>query len=68
MNVVLADVQADALERAAAEMRGLGAEVLPFRLDVSQAHEVEALGAATAARASARRTSSSTTPASAPAA
>jgi NAD(P)-dependent dehydrogenase (short-subunit alcohol dehydrogenase family) len=50
MNVVLADVQADALERAAAELRGLGAEVLPFRLDVSQAHEVEALGAATAAR------------------
>ncbi len=50
MNVVLADVQADALERAAAELRGLGAEVLPFRLDVSQAHEVEALGVATAAR------------------
>ena len=50
MNVVLADVQSDALERAAAELRGLGAEVLAFRLDVSQAHEVEALGAATAAR------------------
>ena len=46
MNVVMADVQADALERAAAEVRGLGAEVLPFRLDVSQAHEVEALGEA----------------------
>jgi len=46
MNVVMADVQADALERAAAEIRGLGAAVLPFRLDVSQAHEVEALGAA----------------------
>jgi NAD(P)-dependent dehydrogenase (short-subunit alcohol dehydrogenase family) len=50
MNVVLADVQADALERAAAELRGLGAEVLPYRLDVSQAHEVEALGAATVER------------------
>jgi NAD(P)-dependent dehydrogenase (short-subunit alcohol dehydrogenase family) len=50
MNVVMADVQADALERAAAEIRGLGAEVLPFRLDVSQAHEVEALGAATVER------------------
>jgi NAD(P)-dependent dehydrogenase (short-subunit alcohol dehydrogenase family) len=50
MNVVLADVQADALERAAAALRGLGAEVLAFRLDVSQAHEVEALAAATAAR------------------
>ena len=46
MNLVMADVQADALERAAAEVRGLGAEVLPFRLDVSQAHEVEALGEA----------------------
>lgn len=50
MNIVMADVQADALERAAAEIRGLGAEVLPLRLDVSQAHEVEALGAATLAR------------------
>ena len=50
MNVVMADVQADALERAAAEIRGLSAEVLPFRLDVSQAHEVEALGEATATR------------------
>ena len=50
MNVVMADVQADALERAAAEIRGLSAEVLPFRLDVSQAHEMEALGEATAAR------------------
>ena len=50
MNVVMADVQADALERAAAEIKGLGAEVLPFRLDVSQAHEVEALGAATVQR------------------
>ena len=46
MNLVMADVQADALERAAAAMRGLGAEVLPFRLDVSQSHEVEALGEA----------------------
>ena len=50
MNIVMADVQADALERAAAEIRALGAEVLPFRLDVSQAHAVEALGEATAAR------------------
>ena len=50
MNIVMADVQADALERAAAEIRGLGAQVLPLRLDVSQAHEVDALGAATLAR------------------
>jgi NAD(P)-dependent dehydrogenase (short-subunit alcohol dehydrogenase family) len=50
MNVVMADVQRDALERAVAEIDGLGAQVLPFRLDVSKASEVEALGAAVAAR------------------
>jgi len=47
MRVVMADVQADALETAAAEIRGLGAEVLPFRLDVSKAAEVDALAQAT---------------------
>ncbi len=47
MNVVMADVQADALATAAAEIAALGAAVLPFRLDVSKAAEVEALGAAT---------------------
>jgi NAD(P)-dependent dehydrogenase (short-subunit alcohol dehydrogenase family) len=47
MNVVMADVQADALESAAAEIGRLGAAVLPFRLDVSKAAEVEALAAAT---------------------
>jgi NAD(P)-dependent dehydrogenase (short-subunit alcohol dehydrogenase family) len=50
MNVVMADVQADALERAAAEVASLGAAVMPFRLDVSKAAEVEALGEATFAR------------------
>jgi NAD(P)-dependent dehydrogenase (short-subunit alcohol dehydrogenase family) len=50
MKVVMADVQADALAAAQREIEGLGAEVLPFRLDVSQAAEVEALGAATLAR------------------
>jgi NAD(P)-dependent dehydrogenase (short-subunit alcohol dehydrogenase family) len=50
MHVVMADIQADALERAAAEVRGLGAEVLAFQLDVSQAHEVEALGDAVVVR------------------
>lgn len=50
MNVVMADVQADALERAAKEIEGLGAQVLAYRLDVSNAAEVEALGAATKAR------------------
>ncbi|MFO1272636.1 MAG: SDR family oxidoreductase [Rubrivivax sp.] len=47
MNVVMADVQPDALELSAKEIEGLGAKVLRFRLDVSKAAEVEALGAAT---------------------
>ncbi len=46
MRVVMADVQADALGAAAAEIRALGAAVLPFQLDVSKAAEVDALGAA----------------------
>ncbi|GAP37289.1 SDR family oxidoreductase [Piscinibacter sakaiensis] len=46
MAVVMADVQADALARAADEVGALGAAVLPFRLDVARADEVEALGAA----------------------
>ena len=47
MNVVMADVQRDALDKAAAEIAALGAQVLAFRLDVAKAAEVEALGAAT---------------------
>ena len=47
MNLVLADVQQDALDKAAAEISALGAPVLPFRLDVSKADQVEALGTAT---------------------
>lgn len=50
MNIVMADVQADALDKAAAEIASLGAQVLPFRLDVAKAAEVEALGEATFAR------------------
>ncbi len=50
MNVVMADVQQDALDKASAEIAALGAPVLPFRLDVSKASEVDALGAATVAR------------------
>ncbi len=50
MNVVMADVQAGMLDSAAAEIRALGVQVLPFRLDVSKATEVEALGAATLQR------------------
>ena len=49
MNIVMADVQQDALDAAAAEITALGAPVLAFRLDVSKAAEVEALGAATLA-------------------
>jgi NAD(P)-dependent dehydrogenase (short-subunit alcohol dehydrogenase family) len=47
MQIVMADVQADALEQASAEIRGLGAQVLPFQLDVARAEQVEALGEAT---------------------
>ncbi|TDM04975.1 MAG: hypothetical protein C4K60_21370 [Ideonella sp. MAG2] len=44
MKLVMADVQADALEAAVAEMRGQGVEVMPFRLDVSRGEQVEAMG------------------------
>ena len=47
MNVVMADVQQDALDIATAEIKGLGAQVLPFKLDVAKADQVEAMGAAT---------------------
>ena len=50
MNLVLADVQADALERSAAEMRAAGAQVLSMQVDVSQAAQVDALAAATKER------------------
>ncbi|MDO9092668.1 MAG: SDR family oxidoreductase [Rubrivivax sp.] len=50
MKVVMADVQADALATAQQEIEALGAQVLPFRLDVSKAAEVEALAAATVQR------------------
>jgi NAD(P)-dependent dehydrogenase (short-subunit alcohol dehydrogenase family) len=49
MNVVMADVQQDALENAVDQVRALGAKVMGFRLDVAKADEVEALGAATLA-------------------
>ena len=50
MRVVLADIEAAALERAAAEVAALGAEVLPHALDVSKGCQVEALAAATLER------------------
>ncbi|WP_114972122.1 SDR family oxidoreductase [Rhodoferax ferrireducens] len=46
MNLVLADVQQDALDKAAHEMQAAGVQVLAVRLDVSKASEVEALGVA----------------------
>jgi NAD(P)-dependent dehydrogenase (short-subunit alcohol dehydrogenase family) len=46
MNVVMADVMAEPLAKAAAEIEALGAAVLPYRLDVSKAAEVEAMGEA----------------------
>lgn len=50
MAIVMADIQQDALDRAVAEIAALGAQVLPYRLDVSRAAEVEAMGAATRER------------------
>jgi len=50
MRIVMADVQVDALERAAREIGALGAQVLPFHLDVADGAEVEALAAATTKR------------------
>jgi NAD(P)-dependent dehydrogenase (short-subunit alcohol dehydrogenase family) len=50
MNVVMADVQREALDAAAAEVRQLGAQVLAQQLDVSKAADVEALGAVVKAR------------------
>jgi NAD(P)-dependent dehydrogenase (short-subunit alcohol dehydrogenase family) len=50
MNVVMADVQADALAVAAKEIESLGAVVLSVRLDVSKGQEVEAMAVATRQR------------------
>ncbi len=47
MKIAMADVQADALEVAAAEVRGLGAQVLAQVVDVSQSEQVQALADAT---------------------
>jgi NAD(P)-dependent dehydrogenase (short-subunit alcohol dehydrogenase family) len=50
MNLVLADVQQDALDAVTSEMQAAGAQVLPFKLDVSSASQMEAMGAAVLAR------------------
>jgi len=46
MNLVLVDVQQDALDQASAEMKALGAEVLCFTLDVSSAEQMQAMSQA----------------------
>nr|WP_314533048.1 SDR family oxidoreductase [uncultured Pseudomonas sp.] len=43
MNLVLADIQAEALEATVAELRARGASVVGLRTDVSQAAQVQAL-------------------------
>ena len=50
MNLVLVDVQQDALDQASAEMKAAGAEVLSFRLDVSSADAMQAMSQAVFAR------------------
>ncbi len=46
MNLVLVDVQADALDRVRAEMESQGAQVLARCVDVASAHDMDALGQA----------------------
>ena len=50
MRIVMADVQQEALDRACGELAAQGAQVQPFRLDVSKAAEVEQLAAVTLRR------------------
>lgn len=50
MNVVLVDVQQDALDAAEQEITALGASVLSFKLDVASADEMAAMAAAVFAR------------------
>jgi len=50
MQVVMADVQPEALDLAASEITALGAQVLPFQLDVSKPERVQALADATLQR------------------
>ena len=47
MHVVMADVQADALDKAAAEITALGAQVLPIKVDVSKVTDIDAMARAT---------------------
>lgn len=47
MNLVLVDVQQDALDKAVAEIEATGAQVLAMRVDVSKADQMQALADAT---------------------
>ena len=49
MNIVLADIEPNALAKAEAEMKAAGARVIGVRTDVSKAADVEALAQATLA-------------------
>ena len=46
MNLVLVDVQQDALDKAEAELKAAGAQVLARKVDVASAQQMEALAAA----------------------
>ena len=46
MQLVLVDVQQDALDKASAEMKAAGAQVLAFTLDVSNAEQMQAMSQA----------------------
>ncbi len=50
MNIVMVDVQQDALDKAVAEITGMGAQVLTMRVDVSNADAMKALADAVLAR------------------
>ena len=50
MNLVLVDVQQDALDKAEAEMKAQGVQVLARKVDVSSADEMQALADAVKAR------------------
>jgi NAD(P)-dependent dehydrogenase (short-subunit alcohol dehydrogenase family) len=50
MNLVLVDVQQDALDKAAAEMKAQGAQVLALKVDVSNTQAMEQLAAEVKAR------------------
>src|SRR4030095_1572011 len=50
MKLVLADIQADALDASGAELKGRGASVIGLRTDVSKSEQVQALADAAMAQ------------------